>query len=110
MGRVWRRVRLGILASDAIAVLAGYALATIAHQQLLARQLGGRVWPVYTILAASIALITVALGWGQGLYRRWALLGTYPVYPRLIGTATYSVVGVVMLSYFLGGPPFVSRS
>ncbi|HTK40988.1 MAG TPA: sugar transferase [Gemmatimonadales bacterium] len=110
MGRVWRRIRIGILASDAVAVLAGYALATIAHQQLLARQLGGRVWPVYTILATSIALITVALGWGQGLYRRWALLGTYPVYPRLIGTATHGVVGVVMLSYFLGGPPFVSRS
>ena len=110
MGRVWRRVRIGILATDAVAVLAGYGLATVGHQQLLARQLGGHVWPVYPVLAAAVALITVGLAWGQGLYRRWALLGTYQVYPRLIGTSTYGVFGVVMLSYFLGGPPFVSRS
>ena len=110
MGRVWRSVRVGILATDALAVLAGYGLATVAHQQLLARQLGGHVWPVYPVLAASVALVTVMLAWGQGLYRRWALLGTYPLYPRLIGTSTYGVMGVVMLSYFLGGPPFVSRS
>lgn len=110
MGRVWRGVRLGILATDALAVLAAYGVAIVAHQQLLARQLGGHVWPVYPVLAASVALVTVMLAWGQGLYRRWALLGTYPLYPRLIGTSTYGVVGVVMLSYFLGGPPFVSRS
>ena len=110
MGRVWRSVRVGILATDALAVLAGYGLATVAHQQLLARQLGGHVWPVYPVLAASVALVTVMLAWGQGLYRRWALLGTYPLYPRLFGTSTYGVMGVVMLSYFLGGPPFVSRS
>jgi len=110
MGRVWRRVRVGVLATDALGVLAGYGVATFAHHQLLARQLGGHLWPVYPVLAAAVALITVNLAWMQGLYRRWALLGTYPLYPRLAGTATYGVVGVIMLSYFLGGPPFVSRS
>jgi len=110
MGRVWRRVRLGILATDALGVLAGYGAATFAHHQLLARQLGGHLWPVYPVLALSVAMVTVSMAWMQGLYRRWALLGTYPLYPRLAGTATYGVVGVTMLSYFLGGPPFVSRS
>ena len=85
MGRVWRSVRVGILATDALGVLAGYGLATVAHQQLLARQLGGHVWPVYPVLAASVALVTVSWPGCQGLYRRWALLGTYPLYPRLAG-------------------------
>jgi len=110
MGRVWHRVRIGVLATDGVAVLAGYGVATVAHQQLLARQLGGHLWPVYPVLALAVALVTVTMAWMQGLYRRWALLGTYPLYPRLVGTATNGVVGVIMLSYFLGGPPFVSRS
>lgn len=109
MGRSWRHVRIAVIITDAVMVLAGYGVATIAYEQLLARQLGGHIWPVYPLLAASVALATAAVAWIQGLYRRWALLGTYPLYPRLIGTATYGVLGVVMLSYFLGGPPFVSR-
>jgi len=110
MGRIWRRVRVGVVATDALMVLAGYGAATVAYEQLLARQLGGHVWPVYPVLAGSVALFTVAMAWVQGLYRRWALLGTYPLYPRLAGVATHGVVGVIMLSYFLGGPPFVSRA
>ena len=35
MGRVWRRVRIGVLATDALGVLAGYGVATFAHHQLL---------------------------------------------------------------------------
>jgi len=90
MGRIWRRVRVGVVATDALMVLAGYGAATVAYEQLLARQLGGHVWPVYPVLAGSVALVTVAMAWVQGLYRRWALLGTYPLYPRLAGVATSS--------------------
>ncbi len=109
MGRIWRRVRVAVIGTDALVVLAAYGLATWLQSSVLERQNGGRVWPLYPLLAAAVATVTVVLAWVQGLYRRWALLGGYPLYPRLLATASYGVVGVIMLSYFLGGPPFVSR-
>jgi lipopolysaccharide/colanic/teichoic acid biosynthesis glycosyltransferase len=110
MGSVWRRLRVAVMATDAVAMLAAYGVATVTYLGVLEGQSGGRLWPLYPSLALAVALVTVILAWGQGLYRRWALLGTYPLYPRLAGIATYGVLGVIMLSYFLGGPPFVSRS
>lgn len=110
MAHYWRRIRVAVIISDGLVVLAAYAVATSAYLSPLARQLGGRIWPVYPILAVAVALVTVLLAWIQGLYRRWALIGNYPLYPRLLATATYGVIGVIMLSYFLGGPPFVSRA
>ncbi len=110
MGHFWRRIRVAVVISDALAVLAAYGLATAAYLGPLARQLGGHIWPLYPILATAVAFVTVLLAWIQGLYRRWALIGNYPLYPRLMATATYGVIGVIMLSYFLGGPPFVSRA
>jgi lipopolysaccharide/colanic/teichoic acid biosynthesis glycosyltransferase len=110
MGHVWRRIRVAVITTDGLAVLTAYGLATAVYLGPLAHQVGGHVWPLYPVLAAAVAFVTVLLGWIQGLYRRWALSGSYPVYPRLMATATYGVIGVIMLSYFLGGPPFVSRS
>jgi lipopolysaccharide/colanic/teichoic acid biosynthesis glycosyltransferase len=110
MGRIWHRLRIAVITTDALAVLAAYGVATATHIGLLAGQTGGHLWPLYPGLAVAVAFVTVLLGWIQGLYRRWALFGSYPLYPRLVATATHGVVGVIMLSYFLGGPPFVSRS
>jgi lipopolysaccharide/colanic/teichoic acid biosynthesis glycosyltransferase len=110
MGHIWHRIRVAVIVTDGLAVLTAYGLATAAHLGLLEHQLGGNVWPLYPVLAAAVALATVLLAWIHGLYRRWALAGTYPLYPRLVATATYGVIGVITLSYFLGGPPFVSRS
>lgn len=110
MGRSWRGRRVAAIATDGAAVIAAYAAATATHVSLLEGQSGRRVWLVYPALTAAIAGVTVLLAWLQGLYRRWALEGAYPLYPRLVGTASYGVLGVVMLSYFLGGPPLVSRA
>lgn len=110
MGAFWRRLRIAVILTDAAAMLAAYGVATVTYLRILEGQSGGRVWPLYPSLAATVAVATVGFAWIQGLYRRWALLGTYPLYPRLAGIATYGVLGVIMLSYFLGGPPFVSRS
>ncbi len=110
MGAVWRRLRLAVIATDALAMLLAYGVATVTYLRVLEGQTGGIVWPLYPTLAVAVALVTVLFAWVQGLYRRWALLGTYPLYTRLAGIATYGVLGVIMLSYFLGGPPFVSRA
>src|SRR5512146_3555004 len=110
MGAFWRRLRIAVILTDAAAMLAAYGVATVTYLRILEGQYGGRVWPLYPALAATGAVATVGFAWIQGLYRRWALRGTYPLYPRLAGLATYGVLGVIMLSYFLGGPPFVSRS
>jgi len=109
MDRYWRRLRLGVVAGDVLAVLAAYTLAAGAHFGFGHIRFAGLLWPIYPMLAASVALLTVALGWQHGTYRRWALLGGHRVYPLLASVATYGVLSVIVVSYLLGGPPLVSR-
>jgi lipopolysaccharide/colanic/teichoic acid biosynthesis glycosyltransferase len=109
MDRHWRRLRIGVVVGDLVAVVAAYTLAAGVRFGFGQIQFGDKLWPVYPILAVSVALLTVALGWQLGTYRRWALLGGHRVYPLVATVATYGVLSVIVLSYFVGGPPLVSR-
>src|SRR5437773_12336081 len=109
MDRHWRRLRLGVIAGDVLAVIVAYTLAAGAHFGFGYVRLAGRLWPTYPVLSLVVALLTVALGWQYGTYRRWALFGGHRVYPLLATVATYGVLVVIVLSYFMGGPPLVAR-
>jgi lipopolysaccharide/colanic/teichoic acid biosynthesis glycosyltransferase len=109
MDSYWRRLRVGVVAGDVVAVIAAYTLAAGARFGFGAVEFAGRLWPLYPILALAVTALTVALGWQLGTYRRWALLGSHRVYPLLATIATYGVLTVIVLSYFMGGPPLVSR-
>ena len=108
MGRYWRRLRVAVIAGDILAVLLAYRSASDLRFGLTRVRLG--LWPVYPVLAAGVALLTVLLGWQHGVYRRWALPGGHRVYPKLVAVATYNLIAVMVLSYLLGGPPLVSRA
>jgi lipopolysaccharide/colanic/teichoic acid biosynthesis glycosyltransferase len=107
--RYERRLRIAAVAGDLAAVVGAYTVAAGARFgfDVLWPQAG--LWPVYPIMSAGVAGLTVALAWQLGAYRYWALFGGHRVYPILITVATYGVVAVVVLSYFVGGPPLVSR-
>lgn len=109
MGRYWRRLRLGVILGDVVAMLAAYTLAAGAHFGFGHVRFAGILWPLYPILSIVVALLTVVLAWQYGTYRRWALLGGHRVYPLIATVATYSVLSVIVLSYLLGGMPLVSR-
>ena len=109
MGRYWRRLRVGVIAGDVLAVLGAYTVAAGAHFGFGHIQFAGFLWPVYPILTAAVALVTLVLAWQYGTYRRWALFGGHKVYPLLSTVATYSVLIVIVLSYVMGGTPLVSR-
>jgi lipopolysaccharide/colanic/teichoic acid biosynthesis glycosyltransferase len=109
MDRHWRRLRLGVIAGDVLAVILAYTLAAGARLGSGEIRLAGLRWPVYLLLAVAVAVLTVTLGWQLGIYRRLALFGGYRVYPAIATVATYGVLTVIVLSYFGGGPPLVSR-
>src|SRR4029077_11464658 len=68
MGAVWRRLRLAVIATDALAMLLAYGVATVTYLRVLEGQTGGIVWPLYPTLAVAVALVTVLFAWVQGLY------------------------------------------
>jgi lipopolysaccharide/colanic/teichoic acid biosynthesis glycosyltransferase len=109
MDRDWRRLRLGVVAGDVLAVFLAYTLAAGARFGFEKLQIGGTLEPVYPVLSLAVALFTVALGWQYGTYRDWALFGGHRVYPQLATVATYGLVSVIILSYLVGGPLLVSR-
>ena len=108
MDRHWRFLRLGVIAGDVLAVLAAYTFAAGARFGFGDIRFADK-WPVYPIFAVAVAVLTVVLGWQLGIYRRWALFGGHRVYPVIATVATYGVLSVIVLSYFGGGPPLVSR-
>jgi lipopolysaccharide/colanic/teichoic acid biosynthesis glycosyltransferase len=108
MDRHWRRLRLGVVAGDVLAVFLAYTLAPGARFGFETLQIGGTIGPV-PVLSPAVALLTVALGWQYGTYRHWALFSGHRVYPQLATVATYGVVCVMILGYLVGGPPLVAR-
>src|SRR5689334_22014658 len=108
MDRHWRRLRLGVVAGDALAVFLAYTLAAGAGVGFEQLQIGGTLGPV-PLLSPAVALLTVGLGWQYGTYRDWALFSGHRVYPQLATVATYGVVCVMILSYLVGRPPLVAR-
>jgi lipopolysaccharide/colanic/teichoic acid biosynthesis glycosyltransferase len=109
MARHWRALRLGVIASDVLAVIVAHSLSGGLRFGGTGVVLGAGVSPVYPVIVGAVALLIVGLGWEYGIYRRWALYGGHRVYPMLITVATFGLVAIIFLSYFLGGPPVVSR-
>lgn len=108
MDRHWRLLRLGVITGDVLAVIAAYTFAAGARFGFGDIRFADK-WPVYPMFAVAVAVLTVVLGWQLGIYRRWALFGGHRVYPVIATVATYGVLSVIVLSYFGGGPPLVSR-
>lgn len=109
MDRYWRRLRIGLILSDGLAVVAAYSLVTAARFGVPALLPTGARVPVYPALILGVALLTLGLGSQFGVYRRWALVGGHRVYALLLTIATYGVVVVVLLSYFVPASPFIAR-
>lgn len=110
MGRYWRVLRVGVIASDVLAVLAAHSLSAGLRFGSSGVALVAGLSPVYPVIVVVVALLIVGLGWQYGTYRRWALFGGHRVYPMLLTIATFGLVAIIFLSYFLGGPPVVSRA
>jgi lipopolysaccharide/colanic/teichoic acid biosynthesis glycosyltransferase len=110
MDRHWRRLRLAVIVSDVLAVLLAYALVSSLRVRFGYAPPGLNFVREYAWLSFGMGVLTVLLGWQQGTYRRWALLGTHRVYPMLVATATYGVIAVIVLSFLVSGPLLVSRS
>jgi lipopolysaccharide/colanic/teichoic acid biosynthesis glycosyltransferase len=110
MDRYWRRIRLGVLLTDALATAAAYAAITVVRfgARSLVPQPGALV-PAYTPLIAGVTLLSLGLGWHLGVYRRWALVSGHRVYPLLLTISTYGVVSVIILSYLVRASPFMVR-
>ena len=109
MVSAWQRLRAGVIIGDLVAVFLAYSAAA-------ALRFGVGVWPwlvtpsrQFQLLALGTAAITFFLTWQFRLYRRSALFGGHQVYPVILTVATYSVIALIILSYFVGGPPLVSR-
>lgn len=110
MDRRWRALRVGVVASDVIAVVAAHAAsAGLRFGVGEVRLGGGELWPVYPVLVGIVTALILTLAWGYGIYRRWALLGNHRVYPKVLSVASFGLVAIIFLSYLLGGPPVVSR-
>ena len=109
MVRAWDRLRYGVVAGDVVAVLVAYTLAAKIRFGDGGILWSAELWPRFPLLALAIAAFTFFLAWQFGLYRSSALFGGHRVYPLILTVATYSVVTLTLLSYFVGGPPLVSR-
>lgn len=109
MGAAWRRLRYCVVVGDVLAISLAYTFA--ARIRFGAGRIiwSGELGPIFPLLAAAIAAITFGLAWQFGLYRSAALFGGHRVYPKILTVATYGVVSLILLSYFAGGPPLVSR-
>lgn len=110
MGRYWRILRIGVIASDLLAVLIAHGLSAGLRFGAPGVVLGTHVSLAYPLVVTAVALLVVGLGWQRGIYRRWALYGGHRVYPMLLTVATFGLVAIIFLSYFLGAAPVVSRS
>lgn len=105
----WKRLRNGVILGDLAAVLFAYTVAAKIRYGSGGILWSGDVLPQFPLLALAIAVIIFALGWHMGLYRATALFGGHRVYPMILTVATYGVISLIILSYFVGGPPLVSR-
>ena len=94
--REWRLFRVGLIVAD----LAAYVLALI-----LASHLSEHVWPTAhrssEDLRCTILLLPVipAIFWSQGLYDPHSLFGGTREYAAVLRSCTYSLVGVIIVSF-----------
>jgi lipopolysaccharide/colanic/teichoic acid biosynthesis glycosyltransferase len=110
MDRYWRRVRVGVLITDGLGMLAAYGVVTFSRFGFSALvPQAGVPFPAYPPLIIGVTLLTLVLGWKLGVYKRWALVSGHRVYPLLLTVATYGVVAVIILSYLVQASPFMVR-
>jgi lipopolysaccharide/colanic/teichoic acid biosynthesis glycosyltransferase len=109
MDRDWRRLRLGIVATDALAITIAYAAAAAVRFGMPDLLRNSGMLTACLVLGFGGLLVTLALAWQQGTYRRIALTGGHRVYPLLVTAATYGTVAMTVLSHFAGSPLPASR-
>jgi lipopolysaccharide/colanic/teichoic acid biosynthesis glycosyltransferase/nucleotide-binding universal stress UspA family protein len=110
MDRHWRRLRLGIVVGDVVAVVAAYRVVSGLRVLSGNVSVGGLAFSSYNIVTSGMVAVILVLGWALGAYRREALLGGNRVYPLLLAVATYAVVVRMVLGVVLATSPLVSRS
>lgn len=104
----WRRLRAGVITGDILTVFVAYSIA--AKLRFGGAMLWSGALPLqFQFLALGTAASTFILAWQFKLYRPTALVGGHRVYPVIVTVATYGVIALIILSYFVGGPPLVSR-
>src|SRR2546425_1929504 len=104
MDRDWRRLRLGIIATDTIAILIAYAAAGVVRFGVPDLMRNSDISRACVQLGLGGLLVTLMLAWQQGTYRRAALTGGHRVYPLLVTAATYGVVSMTVLGHFAEAP------
>lgn len=109
MDRDWRSLRLGIIATDAIAIVTAYAAAAALRFGFPELLRNSPMLTACVVLGLDGFLVTLALAWQQGTYRRSALMGGHRVYPPLVTAVTYGAVTMTVLSHFVGSPLPASR-
>jgi len=109
MDRDWRRLRLGIIAADVVGILFAYSVSAGLRFGMPALLQNPTMLTACVVLGSGGFLVTLALAWQQGTYRRQALMGGHRVYPLLMTAATYGTVSMIVLSHFVGDPLPASR-
>src|SRR6267378_760615 len=109
MDRDWRRLRLGVVATDALAITTAYAAAGAVRFGMHGLTRNPVIWASCVFLGLGGLAVTVVLAWQQGTYRRSALMGGHRVYAPLVTAVTYATVSMTVLSHFVGSPLPASR-
>src|SRR5439155_9196330 len=109
MDRDWRRLRLGIIATDAVAIVTAYTAAAAVRFGVPGVLRNPVIWESCILLGIGGLIVTLALAWQQGTYRRSALTDGHRVYPLLVTASTYATVAMTVLSHFAGSQLPASR-
>ena len=104
MDRDWRRLRLGIIATDTIVILIAYAVAGAVRFGAVELMRNAEILRACVQLGLGGFLVTLTLAWQQGTYRRAALTGGHRVYPLLATAATYGFVSMTVVGHFTEAP------
>ncbi len=109
MDRDWRRLRLGIIATDVAGILTAYVVSAALRFSVPALLRNPTMLTACIVLGSGGFLVTLAIAWQQGAYRRQALMGGHRVYPLLVTASVYGTVSMIVLSHFVGDPLPASR-
>ncbi len=109
MARDWHRLRLGIIATDVVGILIAYGISAELRFGIPALLRNSTMLTACLVLGSGGFLVTLALAWQQGAYRRQALMGGHRVYPLLVTASVYGTVSMIVLSHFVGDPLPASR-
>jgi lipopolysaccharide/colanic/teichoic acid biosynthesis glycosyltransferase len=109
MDRDWRRLRVGIIATDVVGILTAYVVSAALRFSIPALLRNPTMLTACIVLGSGGFLVTLAIALQQGAYRRQALMGGHRVYPLLVTASVYGTVSMIVLSHFVGDPLPASR-